>query len=469
MVKQLCTRAWQSPTLTTWASFAARSLNLVLVLPLALGRYSAVEVQIWQILVTVSTLLFFLDLGMSPTFARLFARAVTPAGTEGAGSTDFARVEALWRTMLIVYRWLGALAVLLALLGGWIVMRRPLSGLEQSGPAWMALAAVAIASPLTFLALGYGAYLQGLNHVALVRRWEAISSLGASLSALLVVWLHGSFLILVLVNQLWIGVTMVRNRFLALRVESGRAQTYERARLEPAIWWEVWPAIWRSGLGVLLTSGFVQATGLIYAQFGEPAAVAAYFVALRYLGAVSQFSSAPFYSKLPILARLQALKKIDALVELSKRGMQVAHLTYVGGASILGIALPWAMKQTGAETGSTPSAIWWLLAMGFFFERFGAMHLQLFSTTNIIRWHVAGGVSGLIMMTVTIPLIPIAGAYAFPAGILAGYLGFYSWYSANLSYSRFAINPARFERTCAAPALLALVIVSVTDALIRPR
>src|SRR5262245_18312764 len=89
VVKAWLRRAWNSPTLTTWASFAARSLNLILVLPLALRQFQPEEVVVWQLFASIMTLQLLLDLGLTPTFARLIAFAMGGATSFG----DFRKIQ----------------------------------------------------------------------------------------------------------------------------------------------------------------------------------------------------------------------------------------------------------------------------------------------------------------------------------------------------------------------------------------
>ncbi len=460
-------RAWTSPTLTTWGSFAARSLNLVLVLPLALVRLSAPEIQIWQVVLVIGSLVLFLDLGLSPTFTRMFARSVSKVeGTDRAAGTDFVKVEEIWQTMFFLYRWAAAAGCLLLFALGTPALWKAIHALDDAAIGWYALAVVGLTSPLSLLGLGYGAYLQGLNHVALGRRWEALASLGATLTSLAVLAAGAGALAMVIANQFWVVLAVVRNRMLARQVEGGRARGFAQPRLVQSTWMEAWPAVWRSGLGVLLTTGFIQATGLIYAQVGNAAQVASYMVALRYLTAVSQFSQAPFYSKLPTLARLQAAGAISELVALARRGMRLSHGTYAVGMVALAFALPPLLNKLDSEVPFVPAPVWWLLAFGTFFERFGAMHIQLFSTTNRILWHIVSGISGTIMITVTFLLLRPFGVYAFPIGILSGYIGFYAWFSARLSYREFHIRPLPFEAASSLPAFGFLCAGAVVHALI---
>jgi hypothetical protein len=93
-----------------------------------------------------------------------------------------------------------------------------------------------------------------------------------------------------------------------------------------------------------------------------------------------------------------------------------------------------------------------------FAERYGAMHIQLYSTTNHIIWHIANGVSGVIYLVVALVLFKQIGVYAFPVGTLAGYLGFYCWYSAMHSYGAFDLKFWEFERSAMLIPLLVMVI-----------
>ena len=89
--------------------------------------------------------------------------------------------------------------------------------------------------------------------------------------------------------------------------------------------------------------------------------------------------------------------------------------------------------------------LWVLMGYAFFAERYGAMHLQLYSVTNHIIWHIVNGISGLIYIFVSFLLFPFINIYAFPLGILIGYLSFYCWYSAKRSYGVFNLNFVNFE------------------------
>lgn len=454
-------RIWNSPTLTTWMALGTRSLNLVVVLPLATGRLQPAEFTLWQLFVSVLTILMFLDLGLSPTFTRLFARAAVPGSDRtGDGAIDWDRVEAVWQTTRTVYLRLVIAAAVVMALGGTLGLRHAIAGLPDPQSGWLALGFLVLTAPLSLLSIAYASYLQGLNRVALLRRWEAITSVGSIATSLLILATGLGMLALVVGMQTWSVIALVRNRELALGLLGGRARRFAVGGISPSVWSEAWPAAWRSGFGVLIGAGFAQATGLIYARTAGSVEAGSYLLALRYLAATNQFSQAPFYSRIPVLARLQGQRRYEEMIPLARRGMRLSYLSFVFIAALLAFLIPFVLERTDGKIPFPDPRLWWLLVLGGFAERFGAMHLQLYSTTNKIRWHVANGVSGTIIIAATFAMLPHLGVYAFPLATLAGYLGYYVWYATYLSTREFGFNLWRFERTSALPAIGILGVIA---------
>jgi hypothetical protein len=196
----------------------------------------------------------------------------------------------------------------------------------------------------------------------------------------------------------------------------------------------------------------------VYSQFAAPTAAAAYFVAFRFVQAASELSQAPFYSKLPRLARLYAEGSEATLIALAARGMRLAYGTFVLAVVALGMLAPAFLKLVGSTVPFVTPTLWLAMAFAFFVERFGGMHMQLFSITNRVVWHIANGVTGVLLIAFTAALLPFTGVFAFPFGMLLGYLSFYSWWSALLVFRAFSIRPLAFEiRTAGLPILVLAV------------
>jgi hypothetical protein len=266
-------------------------------------------------------------------------------------------------------------------------------------------------------------------------------------SNLLALAMGGGLLALVISTQTWALINAWQIRRLAGTVFDGKLKTFSSGKFSREVFQTAWPAAWRSGLGVLLTAGFVHVTALAYAQLGNTLEVVAYFLALRLITAISQFSQAPFYSKLPLLAQLHAQGKTSDLIGFAQRGMRFALWVYVAGAAMVAFGLEPALRFLGRSTVPLDPLLWWLLAAGFFAERFGAMHLQLYSVTNHIIWHKVNAISGGLSLLTILLTYPSLGIYSFPTAFVVGYLGFSSWYCAHKVYSTFGVPWFRFEKT----------------------
>jgi len=384
----------------------------------------------------------------------------SPKGTE-AKNFDPLTLNKVYSTMRIVYFRLGFVWTLLLVTVGTLSLNKPIAAVNDVNNSWLAWLVIITVSCISFQGQLYSSYLQGTNNIAMLRRWETLATLAGITTSFVVLMNGGGLLALVVANQGWQLINIILSRFLALSAENGLIRSFDKVPFNKEVFNAVWPSAWRSGVGVFMSYGLIQASGIIYAQIGDTASVASYLLGLRFIQIVSQFSQAPFYSKIPAFARLYAEGKLDELVSSAQRGMRFSYWTYVLCFASLGFIVDPFFRLIGSNAAFPNPLLWSLLGIGFFIERFGAMHIQLYSTTNQIIWHIANGVTGVIYLIVSFALFHYIGLYAFPAGVIAGYLGFYSWFSARHSYKAFNISMFHFERSCAfAPS--AVLIASIT-------
>ncbi len=455
-LKSLHSKCWNSPTLMTWASFLCRSLSMIVVLPLLLTRLETAEITIWYLFMTLIGLQAVVDAGFSPTFTRAVAYGMGGVSLQELNVSRHAvndinnsqTLGPIIATMKRVYLLLGIVWTLLLVVLGTLVLAKPMSAVRDVQNAWVAWAVIVIVSWCSLQGTMYGAYLQGINQIALLRRWETVTVLGSIATSALVLLSGGGLLGLVIANQSWQIVFALRNWWLAQKAEHGLLRRC-RGNFSREVFRAMWPSTWRSGLGILMSYGLIQASGIIYAQVGKTEDIAAYLLGLRLVQMVSQFSQAPFYSKIPILSRYYAEGRHQELIETAKRGMLLSHFSFVLGIVSLGLAGEPLLTLMRSHASFPESGLWAFMGMAFFVERYGAMHIQLYSTTNHIIWHTANGISGAIYIIVSLLLFQAIGVFAFPAGIFIGYAGFYSWYAAVHAYRYFKMNFLSFERGAA--------------------
>jgi hypothetical protein len=459
-VTRLVYRLWDSPTFTTWASLLLRTGGLLLTTPLLLNRFSTEEIAVWYFVATALALQVVFEMGFTPTFVRAIAYTLGESGRiDAPRSSDQIpppsdALERLCATMQGMY---GRLALaLLAVLGtvGTLAAARLVLMLESPASGWLAWGIMLVATAIAFGNAPFGIFLQGADRVVVVRRVEALTSM-FSLAGVVIALLAGAGLVTVAVLT---GLApLATSAILRRRCQRESPELFRGmfGRLDEALLRELWPATWRSGLGVLMSSGLSQATALMYAQTGSAAQVASFLFSLRVLQVLVTASQAPFYTKLPRLASLHVRGALSEQIALAARGMAVSHWVYATGVIAIGLTGPSALQFAGSNALFVPAPLWFLMGAAFFVERYSAMHLQFYSVRNHIVWHVAAGATGVIYLGVWAVSIARLGPYTFPVATLVGYLGFYSWYAARHSYAAYRMAFWPFEcRTSLAPALL---------------
>ncbi len=435
---------WESPTITSWACVLARSLGMLLVLPLVLTRLSTPEIALWLLFSTMSGLLLVVDMGFASTFARVIAYGMggasdirdfgDPQRPRTPGNPNWVTVARIVGIMRRIYLGMATAWFLLLSLGGtWFVLPI-IRELPSPRVGWVSWLIVIVLSTMRFYGVQFSSRLLGYNKVALIRRWETLLLMLAAFGNAVAVFSGFGLIGLVSITHGLLVVNAVVNWCLAVRAERSADTDVCHAPFEVSIFRDVWPAVWRSGVGVAMSSGVIQVTGVFYARVASSGEVAAYLLALTFVRYLTQFGQAPFYSKLPLLARFHAAGRVTEKELLAERGMRLAHwVLVVGFVSVAVLADP-LLGILGSNVEFVPEALWGAMALATFVCRYGAMHLQLYSTTNDILWHIANGVSGTLYLTFVFVTLPVIGVYAFPVSQLLSDLFFYTWYSARHSY-----------------------------------
>lgn len=476
LMRNLILRVWDSPTLATWASFAVRSLSLAIVLPLGLRQLSSHEALVWQVMATIASIQLLLDLGLSSTFTRLFAYAFAgattfdrqPLGDHGRMNLEpnWRGCEAIWTIQVRTYKILTLAALFIMLtLGTWSIAA-PINSLPKPWVGWLAWGITLITIPAIFQTFSYGSWLLGMNAVSRLRRAEAAFALGGTLTSIAVLASGGKLLGLVAGYNLWIWFGFFRNRHLARRVQGGRLTSFNRGDFDRRIWDSIWPIAWRAGIGSLLGGGLVQGTGIIATSLAGPrneGLATGFLILLRVVTTVSQFSQAPFFSKLPALAGMRASGNRDALLKTARLGMLYSHWVFVAGSVGGAVFLPWMLKILGKNAPTFDPLIWWTLCLALFIERFGAMNLQLYSTSNHIVWHKANGGAAILIIIAGALLIPNVGLVGLPLAILSGNCLFYAPYASLLVYGDLKLNPLHWEVGLAVPPVCCIIVVMMID------
>jgi hypothetical protein len=472
--------AWHSPTLTTWSSFFTRSFSVVL-MGLLLKTFPPEETALWFKFSIVLGLQLVIDGGLATHFSRLIAQA--KAGAQAFSHTlqkplthtnqvaplppNWDMVEKIYQMMQWVYWRLNAVFSSLLVVAGSAYLYRDIAALANPLHGWLAWGTVCLTSLAYFQANKYNAYLQGLNHVALLRRWETLSSVGGLLSSFLVIGLGGGLLALTLVGQSWVLFNLYRNYRLSLYVEEGLLRSFKPQSLDQSLWNYVKHISWRTGLGTLLSFGTMQCAVLAFTYDAETAWKASFLLAVRLAAMVAEFAQAPFYSKIPRLSSLYTQGDWGVHIGVAKQGIRRAHWLLVMGFIGIGFTAPDLLRWLGSQTAFPDLRFWALLGLAYFFYRMGAMYLQWYSMSNHIVWHIAAGIAATGFGLAVLLFAPHWGILAFPLTFLVGQLLFAA-YCTRCVHRLFDASAFSFEKNLAIPPFLLILAYAVFEITIRP-
>ncbi|WP_343329145.1 hypothetical protein [Polaribacter staleyi] len=439
MFKRIIKRGWNSPTIMTWMSYSTKALSLFIVLPLILKNFSTEEISLWYLFSSIITLTSLADLGFKATFSRIIAFALGGADNVGVfnGNILSVKKEPNWKliericsNMNFIYMFLTVFLILVFLVLGSLALSKPISLVSNSNDAWIAWWIIIFTSAIKFYGTIYQNYLEGLNKIALIRRIESFMSLGAIVTTISVLLLGANLLQLVIALQVWVVLNVIRNWYLARMVEEGRYKLFKSQSFDKLLFIQIWSPAWRAGLSGLMSNGLTQISGILYAQIGAVELVAAYLLSLKIITQIKEVSMAPFYSKIPLFSRLRVEGKLEELTRGAQRGMFLGHMVFVSGVIFVSLFSDFLLNLIDSNADFVSNEFWLILSFAFFIHRYGAMHMQLYLSTNHVISHIADGVSGIIFCIVSFLLIEKFGIYSIPIGMLAGYLGFYAWYAA---------------------------------------
>lgn len=456
----------------TWASLTVRIGGLAMLLPIVVSHMATAEVLVWQLLSTITMLINLADFGFSPTFARIIAFArgggsvaeLSSAGLAAGGPVEKGgpplEIPAVLQAQKIVYRAVIIGAMAIALIGGTAALSQPISRLATPADGWIAGLLSAVAGLFIIANGAKVSILIGFDRIATARRLDAVLGALQLGSTCFVAILHGGLVAIVGCYSAWTILLYVANAYNVRRLE---IEPFAKgAHADAELLAAVWRSAWRSGVGILMSTGIIQASGLAYAQIAAPADAAAFLLLLRGITAVSQIAQAPFYSKLPAMAGLRGRGEVAELTKVAMRGMRIATWIFVAGALTLVAAVPPLLMMIHSSVHLPAYEISAVLVLAFFVERYSAMHIQIYSLTHHIVWHVMNGVTGVLMIVYALMLYPLVGHIALPLAMLLGYLTFFAWRGSQLSLRSMDCSRLVFDRqTTLGPGLMLISALAV--------
>ena len=389
--------ALNSPTVYAVMSTLTKTASYAIVIPVAYTKLPSPEFALWQIFVSINILIQLLDFGLSPTFIRVLSY------TRGDGDLERNQVQILEQQMNIA-KIMGFTGCLLGILLGALLLQELIGATQSPSISSICLFLYCISSLVQFMSNTMGASLQGLGHIMPFKKWEAVISFGQFCTLALAVFYANSLITIVLAQQIWVVISFVKYRSIALRLEP---ELFLHRATE---WWLfvkpdvnfsnlIWKPVFKTGIAIILSQGFVQLSSVILASKLSAESLAVYLLVLRISTFINMLSQIPFNVYIPVFAKLYAQGKFIELYRTLKVKINYSMQFYIG-ISVLIIKIVY-FKLVHHEIVLTlydNRIILSVFIAAFFAERIGAYTIQIQSLSNNIKMHLVNGASFIGML-----------------------------------------------------------------------
>ena len=455
IINNLISKAWDSPTITTWATFLSRPLNLLLLTPLILTRFSTEEVSVWFLFNIYLGLQSLADFGLNNSLTRAYAYAFGGAESiesffnkDNIKSSDkinwvlARKINSALSYLLIM---LMIIFSLFLIIFGTLSLIRPISSIINYEQAWFSWIVIIFTSAINIYGYKYTVFIKGMNNIPLFMRWQTLFAILSMVTSSVVIYVTSNLLAFVITYQFWVILNVLRNKYLANQLFNKEFKNFKLEKIDKKIIKNILPSAWRTWVAQFMSYGLIQMSGIFYAQIADPSSTAMYLFSLKIINFIKQFSNAPFYSRLPRLAKYFIQKKFNKLLEDAKRGMFLSHLSFILLFIIIGISMDPLLSFINSKILFADPYLWSLLGLSFWIERYGAMHYQLYALSNRVVAHIGNGITGLIYIGLIFLLIDTFQIYTFPLSYFLACLLFYSWYGVIHSKKIFKYNYFKFE------------------------
>lgn len=430
-----------NPTILTWFSMGLRALLVFGLLFYAGTELVAEQAAVFMICLTLTGLVGIFEFGFAATFTRF---AAYTWGNENSRNEiqisgyDFSKVDisSVLRAIDWIYLRLTIAFIVIFALAGTLALIGPISALKNTDEGWISWFCTFIGALFLFSQIRHASLLIGCNEIPRLKIIELIVNIPL-VTALCGLYLLDAdfFIVLMVFNSGFIIL------FFLTRLGLRQILTSEDLSLSGEVDYSfvkiIFNSAWRSGLGVLLTSGTISGSALLVSQYSEPDIAASYLILQRIAIHISSYSYVPFQVKIPQMASNYTADGADEILKIAGRAVNQVLLLAVTLGMFFFLIIYFVLPMYGLKPFPVSGEVWLFMVAYIILERSGAMNLQLHTLCNKVKWHIANGISGGLMLALSPILYYFYGISGVPMAFLLAYLLFYFPYTSLLVKKEF--------------------------------
>lgn len=431
----------------TWSNSLVQFGSAIFVLPLILVKFTTEEVAVWFVFNTILGFAMLADSGFGPTTVRsaayFFSGAdILPKNIEQfknnrseKGSPNYQKLFVLLNTTGKIYLLLSVLASIMLAGAGSLISKNVINLAGNSPDLWIAFMVMVISSGIKIQSVRWTSFIQGIDQVALIRRFESLSgTMRIGLYSLLLI-LDYKILGLLCVDLLLSLATLVYAKYFVSRWFADKID-FEKVKssiFDKEMFKSLWPATWRFG-GVTWGAYFINfGVSLLVAQINNAALIASFLLTLRVMFVLRQIAQAPLYANLPRVMQMMAKHNFKQLKIYASKGIFLELLLLISGLVFVGLFGNMILAYMDVKTKLISMDIYFLMSVWLILEIHHSAHAQIYMATNHVPFLLPALLSGIAIVSIG---YGVMGAYGLMGLILTQLLvqaSCNNWYPVMLS------------------------------------
>lgn len=396
-----------NPAVTnTWAAFSVKAILNISLLGLASKYFDANQFNYWLLLNVFIGLQGIGDLGLSQVYTRALSQAYSGAEEitiidksfrgEKKGVINEGLLSSLIGTYVQTVKWASIIYGLFLTIIGYFTLSDVVSGQLS---VFYAVLSFVITILTIIVAIRGNIYSIGLESIGLLyysKKIDTIVNLFAIITNIILLLITKSILTLCVVNLLVVIVVISIKRRALIQSEIGTCLSIKN--FDNKIFSFLLPISLKSWLGSLFSYGLIQFTGLYLGGKIIPSKSSSFLLTIKVLDILKNLANAPFYSRIPYLNKVFINNERSVLKDFAEKRMRESFVVYFLGAGFILLFGNDVLEFIGSSAVLVNTKTLIILIAGFLFERFGALHIQLYSLSNHIVWHIANGITAILYL-----------------------------------------------------------------------
>jgi len=441
-------------------NFFTKGLGSLSLLTIIINFYEPASITLFNIFLTFITSFFIVDFGFGQTFSRLISQQFLSNinNTDHLNYTQYNSSKALKEQLLIysikkIYIYLTIIFFLLISIFGTWAVSNPINQLSDTKYAWIAWIVIVFGASILMYLNQFNSISIGLNLIAKKNRYESYILALSFIIQILFALMQINLLYIISVNILslilvgYINYRLIKAYGFNFNINNKNIDLNFSAFRNAIVKMSM-----NSGIGIIFQLGLYYFLSIFIANSYNPNTSSMLLSIHRYIQGISSISRVFFYSKIPLINSSFINRDMFIFHKIIKRGMFLSNILY-----IVFVLITFKIFHLFNDQNYSYAINYFLiLTIATYLERYGAMHLQVYTATNKIIWHKANFVSSIIPVLLIISFERNYGYMFIPFSLLVGYT-FYSIYCRYYSQMILEKYFIKFEFGYIFPFLLTLV------------